>query len=800
MELSLARQGDPNRMEVAVTTHFETTAAMNERLAAPTLEPGAIRKFRARMPKHTPWLKRLSAKIRLIAAARPGTHSPWETLCTGEFASARRSGISGNLILRRISSHLQCGFLAALPLAGALAVADAGAAIISNVAAAKQADALFAPWKGSDKPGLAVIVQRNGKVVYRRGFGMADLEHDAPITTTTPFHVASVSKQFTAFAIHLLVAEGKLTLDDDIRKYLPELHDFGKPVTVRHLLHHTSGLRDELNLLVMAGWRPEDVTTEADIFRLIQRQRALNSDPGREYNYCNTGYTLLALIVSRQTGRPFAEFATERIFKPLGMKHTRFLERHGMLIKNRAQSYMPETDGAGYEHVPLSYSHVGATNLLSTVEDLARWNRNLDTGRVGGKALIARMQEAGQLINGRHISYASGLEHGEYRGLPTIGHHGVDAGFRSTIERFPTHDFSVVILANGGDTSTPALARKLADIYLAEQLGHSPREVPSGARASPGATPIDSLLGDFALSDEIVFHFTHRSGRLFAQASGEEAYPLQALGDGSYFLKWANAKFMFSSPGPDGRISSAKLLQDGQEHELHRISAVAMSEQEYAPFQGEYYSEELHTLYTITGKGGQLVLLHPKGEMALDRLGPHSFVAGLQIGRLHFQCPTPTSCIGATFNNGRVRDLQFTRVTITGSDNGRRVSGLLPATVPPRAPPFATESVYLRGSMNEWQAASRFIPSGPGLFTLRAELERGNHEFKLASADFKTIDFGAVFRDEAITPGQPKKLEALGANITLTLQEGGVYGFTLDASNPFEPVLTIDVDRESWHQ
>ena len=216
-------------------------------------------------------------------------------------------------------------------------------------ATAKDIDALLAKWNKPGMPGAAVAVIHNGKIVYKRGVGMADIEREVPITPTTPFHVASVSKQFTAFAIHLLAQDGKLSLDDDIRKHLPELHDFGKTITIRHLINHTSGLRDQWNLLAMAGWRLEDVITEDDIFRLIRRQRALNFEPGHEFAYSNTGYTLLALIVKRVSGQPLPAFAKERMFRPLGMVNTHFHDNYGTLVKGRALSYGRSTAGDFYE-------------------------------------------------------------------------------------------------------------------------------------------------------------------------------------------------------------------------------------------------------------------------------------------------------------------------------------------------------------------------------------------------------------------------------------------------------------------
>jgi CubicO group peptidase (beta-lactamase class C family) len=255
------------------------------------------------------------------------------------------------------------------------------------------------------------------------------------------FHLGSVSKQFTAFAIYLLVQDGRLSLDDDVRKYLPKLHDFGKVITIRQLLHHTSGVRDQWNLLRLAGWRLEDVITNDDVARLLFQQTELNFAPGDQFLYSNSGYTLLAMVVKQVTGKTLPAFAKERIFDPLGMAHTHFQDDYGIVVKDRAYSYARQPDGK-YQYVALSDSTVGPSSLLSTVGDLARWDENFYTGEVGGPALLAQMQEKGKLNNGKEIEYASGLEIGKYRGLRTVEHAAamphialISSGFRTNISR-----------------------------------------------------------------------------------------------------------------------------------------------------------------------------------------------------------------------------------------------------------------------------------------------------------------------------------------------------------------------------
>src|SRR5579859_2291679 len=290
----------------------------------------------------------------------------------------------------------------------------------------KRVDELFQKMDTPSSPGCALSVIKDGRIVYEHGYGMADLDHDVPITPTTIFHVASMSKQFTAASILLLAQEGKLSLDDPVRKYIPELPDFGTPITIRQLIHHTSGLRDQWDLLGLAGWRYSlDLITDDDVLSVISRQKDLNFAPGTKHLYSNTGYTLLAQIVKRVSGESFREFTTARFFAPLGMKSTHFRDDHAEIVKHMAYGYEPAKDT--FRISLTNFDTVGATSLLTTVEDLALWDENFYHPKVGGQALIDRLLERGKLNNGEQLDYASGLVVGTYRGLRTVDHGGADA-------------------------------------------------------------------------------------------------------------------------------------------------------------------------------------------------------------------------------------------------------------------------------------------------------------------------------------------------------------------------------------
>ena len=302
----------------------------------------------------------------------------------------------------------------------------------------QRVDGVFAKWDSTVSPGCSLSVIRDGQIVYKRGYGMADLDHDIPITPETVFHVASISKQFTAAAIILLAQEGKISLDDDVHKYVTELPDFGAPITIRQLVHHTSGLRDQWALLGLAGWRYSlDLITDDDVLDVISRQKELNFTPGAEYVYCNTGFTLLAQIVKRVSSESLREFTLKRIFQPLGMKSTHFRDDHAEIVKHIAYGYVEGEGENSYRLSVTNFDTVGATSLLTTVEDLAQWDENFYHPRVGGPDFVRQQLERGKLNSGKVIDYAFGLALGKYRGLPTVGHGGADAGYRADFLRFP---------------------------------------------------------------------------------------------------------------------------------------------------------------------------------------------------------------------------------------------------------------------------------------------------------------------------------------------------------------------------
>ena len=339
-------------------------------------------------------------------------------------------------------------------------------------------DAIFSVWNAPDSPGCAVLITMDGDPLYRRGHGLASLEHGAPITSATVFNVGAISKQFTAMAILLLEDEGNLTLDDDVRRYVPELPDFGTPMTIRHLLTHTSGLREQSHLLALAGWRDGDVVAERDVLDLIVRQRALNFAPGEDFQYNNTGYTLLASAVRRVSGLPLRAYADQWIFKPLGMAQTFFNDDHTTIVRYRADAYGPGQDGRLCRWMPAS-DHVGPTNLFTSVEDLIRWLDNFARSRVGSPRLIERLTTPGRLNDGRLHGYSCGLEIGRYRGLRIVSHGGIQHGYRARLALYPDQRFAVAILANLSTIAPGPLVRRITDLLIDHGLVSGARRAPA---------------------------------------------------------------------------------------------------------------------------------------------------------------------------------------------------------------------------------------------------------------------------------------------------------------------------------
>lgn len=500
----------------------------------------------------------------------------------------------------------------ALSLLGAEAL---GAQMAIPDSVARRVDAVFAQLDRRDSPGCALGIYRDGRLAYARGYGSANLELGVPLTPASVFDIGSTSKQFTAMSILLLAREGKLGLDDEVRRYIPGLPDYGARMTIRHLLHHTSGIRDYTTLMTLAGERTENWTTDDDALGIITRQEALNFPPGSQWQYSNSGYFLLSLVVKRVSGQSLRRFAQTRIFEPLGMAHTHIHDDHGMVVSNRATGYVP-ADSAGPFRIEMSdFEQTGDGSVFTTVEDLLKWDENFYTAAVGGRDLIADMVRPGTLDDGKPLDYAAGLFVDHYRGLKTVHHGGAWAGYRAQLLRFPDQHRSIACLCNLGAADPEGLAQQVADIYLGDRLGPAEGRSASGADTaagggSPGLSsgqlaglagvyrdPTMGMIARIALAD----------GKLELKISGAslELVPLTAT---EFRLVGLEARLRVLAGG-SGRPRRVQLSGAGLgETRFEAIAPVRPSAAALAGLVGEYFSPELQSTYRIALEHGALVL------------------------------------------------------------------------------------------------------------------------------------------------------------------------------------------------
>lgn len=341
----------------------------------------------------------------------------------------------------------------------------------------KQIDSLFAQWNQPNHPGGSIGVMMGDEIVYAKAFGQASLEFNVPNTDTTLYNIASVSKQFTAYAMLLLEEQGKISLDDEIHKYFPEFKDLGHPVTIRQMIHHTSGLRSLHALMTMAGWRDQDKRTNDDLMRLMSRQEELNFKPGDEYLYCNTGYMLMAEIVERVSGQDFISWMDENVFDPVGMNNTYLEEEYDQIIPGNATSYNWYEDKDSFRYSVPYWGYVGSGNIHTNIYDLLRWLDHLNNPPTEKANMIAKMFERGILNNGDTLDYAAGLStFQDYHGEKGFGHGGSIGGYRASIQSVPEYDLKVVVLTNFSDSNPGKKAFHIIDIILGKEVAEESRE------------------------------------------------------------------------------------------------------------------------------------------------------------------------------------------------------------------------------------------------------------------------------------------------------------------------------------
>ena len=512
-------------------------------------------------------------------------------------------------------------------------------------------DQVFAAYDKPDTPGCALGIVRDGEFIYKRGYGTASLELGVPLTPQSVFYMGSVSKQFTAASVVLAAEQSYLSLDDDVRKYVPELPSYGKTITLRQMLHHTSGFRDILGLLLLAGRNFEDIHPTPELLDLLSRQKTLNYTPGDEFLYSNTNYFLMSVVIRRATGKPLSQFADENIFKPLGMTHTRFYEDHTIVVPGRVPAYESLPAGGFRIDWSTNFDKVGDGGLMSSVEDLLEWDRNFYANKLGKGTLLKEIETPGVLNNGKQIEYALGLFISTYRGLPIVEHGGALFGYRTELLRFPQQKFSVITLCNEGTSNPGRLSYQVADLYLQGQL--SPELLASAAPS----LDLQPFVGWYRNVDS----------RSVLQISASDG----TLGAFGTQFKPRDATHFVATPGPeivfDRQLNSGMRLtlnfKDSPPQIFERYEPLKASAENFAQYVGEYTSAELQATYRFAVKDGKLTLATNWQDPAV--LEP--------IVLDEFQGPFGTSIVfhrdagghvtGCDLFAGRVRNIAFRKTT-----------------------------------------------------------------------------------------------------------------------------------------
>lgn len=537
----------------------------------------------------------------------------------------------------------------------------------------KQIDALFSKFDHNNTPGCAVGIIQNGRFIYQKSFGMADLEHAVPITADSRFELGSTSKQFTAACIALLQSEGKINLDDDLRKYIPELPDYGNVITIRHLLHHTSGLRDHVALYfgLTCGMTNDNYLSMEDAVKLVCRQKQLNFKPGEKHSYSNSGYLLLAEIISRVSKKKYSEYVKENIFLPLNMMNSSIDEDCRQVVQNRVPGYI-EAGEAIYSKADHNSNDIGAKGVLTTINDLLLWDDNFYSGKVGGKGLTELMQTQGHLNNNEKIDYGYGLFFSNYKNMRVIGHPGGCYGFSAAYNRYPDQKVSLIILSNAAFNGTVYMATdQIADIVLKDKLKED--EAPaSGMPSVPNNEPLPVKLTTPELEKFCGHYWSDagnlnrkiylKDGSLFYWRAEQSESKLIPVGKNELFMEGQpiEVKLVFDLQNQPKTVS---ILQNGTcTSVLKSYEPVVYTLKDLNQFAGNYYSQELDVIYKVTVESDKLVLfLRDRRIAELKVLIQNIFNIVEWDTNLKFYLNKKKAITGFKLEQGEIKDIDFVK-------------------------------------------------------------------------------------------------------------------------------------------
>jgi CubicO group peptidase (beta-lactamase class C family) len=538
-----------------------------------------------------------------------------------------------------------------IALAAALSAVERAPAALDSA----KVDAVFAKWTPKT-PGCAVGVAQGGRAVLEKAYGMADLEHDVPNAADTIFEAGSVSKQFTAAAVLLLARDGRLSLDDPARKYVPELPDYGKPLTIRHLLTHTSGLRDWGEVENIAGWpRTTRVYTHAHVLDIVSRQKSLNFEPGTRWSYCNTGYNLAAIVVSRVSGVTFAEFCRTRIFEPLGMTRTSWRDDFRRIVKGRAIAYS-ETKDTYRQNMPFENVH-GNGGLLTTVGDLLKWNENAVTQKVGDAEFLRQELEPGTFNDGKAHDYALGLYIRTFMNVPEVGHSGSTAGYRAYLARFPKQHVSVAVLCNVAAGEADRYAHEVAALYLGNALT-PPRAVPAApaGEEAPRQAVLASRAGLYRNTvTGAPLGILYKDGQLTLEGASAPANLLTVGSESHLESRESGRTYDFESRGV--RVTNS----NGTADLFERVERATPSTADVVELTGTYVSDEAEAVLEVALNGNALVAKRrPDTTVVLRPVYQDAFSAQ-NLGLVRFRRDSAGKVVALSVILDRVWDLRFAR-------------------------------------------------------------------------------------------------------------------------------------------
>ncbi|MCF8262369.1 MAG: beta-lactamase family protein [Melioribacteraceae bacterium] len=524
-------------------------------------------------------------------------------------------------------------------------------------------DSLFKDYN-LNKPGIAIGIVHQNELAIQKEYGLANLEHQIPITDKTSFHVASVSKQFTAFAILLMEAEEKLSLDHNIRKYIPEMNEFGNNITIRNLLNHTSGIKDQWNLLRLAGWRLDDIISNNQVLDLIYKQQSLNFMPNEEYMYCNSGYTLLAEIVARVSEKSFAEYMKQNIFIPLGMNNTQFVDKEGVVINNKANSYYKRDDQ--YLEDIFNNTSVGATNLSTTIEDLSKWAINFTKETTGNEDIFQKMNTLGKLNNGDSFGYALGQFVNTYKGLPRIEHSGMDASYQAYLGRFPEQDISIIVTINRSDINGAKIVRQLTDICLQEYFSQE-QSISNSKTILSHKKPIEKNTKELASFEGYYWNYNDNYSRQIAILD-DTLYYMRANNDNTALIPVGENEFeMQTDEYTSVSFISNQMnvtLDDGYVIVFDKYIPANYTMNSLEEFTGNYFSPELNAYYTFNIEENILYANHQRlGNFNLTAVMKDYFIGSKGSFReISFHRNNLGKVIGFKVSSSRAKDIFFEKV------------------------------------------------------------------------------------------------------------------------------------------